>query len=59
MAQLKILDHRAKLVVDPDTNSHPLYVMGYEGNYYILNYDQVNGGECMKQFEGKITDSTA
>lgn len=54
-AQFKATDRRSKLAFGQDTNS--LYIIGHDGNFYMVTYDPVNGGECLKQFEGKVFEA--
>jgi hypothetical protein len=46
------LDSKTRVVFSQEANL--IYVIGYEGSFYTINFDPVNGGECLKQFEGKI-----
>jgi hypothetical protein len=54
-AQFKVSDRRSKLAFGADTNS--IYIIGHDGNFSMVNFDPVNGGECLKQFEGKVFDA--
>jgi len=51
-AQFKVFERRTKISFGQEANS--LYITGYDGNFYIVNFDTTNGGECLKQFEGKF-----
>ncbi len=51
LAQFKVYEKKTKVVFGQETNS--LYIVGYDGNFYIVNFDPSNGGECLKQFEGR------
>lgn len=51
VAQFKVYEKKTKVVFGQETNS--LYIVGYDGNFYIVNFDPSNGGECLKQFEGR------
>lgn len=51
-AQYKVFDRKTKVAFGQESNS--LFVVGYDGNFVMVNFDPVNGGECLKQSEGKI-----
>jgi len=51
-AQYKVLDSKTKVAFGKDENS--LYIIGYDGNFYTVTFDPVNGGECFKAFSSKI-----
>ena len=53
-AQFKVLDSKTNIAFGQEQNS--IYIVGYDGTFYMVNFDPVNGGECLKQFEGKIFD---
>ena len=52
LAQFKVNDRKTRVTFGQESNS--LYIAGFDGNFYIVNFDPVNGGECLKQFEGKL-----
>lgn len=51
-AQFRIPDIRAKVAFGPESNT--ILVVSEEGNYYVANFDPVNGGECLKQQQTKF-----
>lgn len=53
-AQFKLLDSKTRIAFSQEPNM--IYIIGYDGNFYTINFDPVNGGECLKQYEGKIFD---
>ena len=46
-AQFRIPDSKAKIGFGVDPNT--IIVVTYEGNYYVANFDPINGGDCLKQ----------
>jgi hypothetical protein len=54
-AQYKVLDHKTKIAFDPEGSA--FYIIGFDGNFYKVNYDPLTGGECIKEFEGKLLSS--
>ena len=55
-AQYKIPDRKATLAFGQDP--HSIHVMGIEGGFYTISYHPKDGGECQKQFEGKVFEAT-
>lgn len=51
-AQFRVVDNKTKVAFGPEPNS--IIVIAYEGNYYKANFDPVNGGECIKEYEDRI-----
>jgi len=51
-AQFKVLDHKTRIAFDPEGTS--FYIIGFDGNFYKVNFDPLTGGECIKEFEGKL-----
>lgn len=52
LAQYKAQDKKTKVAFAPESNL--LHIAGYDGNFVTVSFDPVNGGECVKQCEGKI-----
>ena len=51
-AQFKVLDHKTKIAFDPEGTS--FYIIGFDGNFYKVNFDPLTGGECIKDSESKL-----
>lgn len=51
-AQFRVSDLKTKVAFGPETNT--IIVVSEEGNYYVANFDPVNGGECLKQQQIKF-----
>jgi len=51
-AQYKVVDSKTKIAFGKEDNS--LFIVGYSGSFYTVQYDSNNGGECFKTFQGKI-----
>lgn len=46
-AQFRVSDNRTKTAFSSDSSQ--IIIISYDGNYYIASFDEVNGGECIKQ----------
>ena len=56
-AQYKVFEGKTKVAFGKEDKS--LYIIGYDGTFYSVFYDAVNGGECLKAYTTKIfNDST-
>jgi WD40 repeat protein len=53
-AQFKVQDRKTRLAFGQENS---VYIAGYDGHFYSINYDLVNGGECLKQFETTFHES--
>lgn len=51
-AQFRIPDSKAKVAFGSESNT--IIVVTEEGNYYVANFDPINGGECLKQTQIKF-----
>jgi len=51
-AQFRIKDRKAKLVFSH--TPYFVYIAGCDGQYYIINFETVNGGVCTTKFEGSF-----
>jgi hypothetical protein len=51
-AQYKVTDRKVRLAFGGDANS--VNIVGFDGNFYTVSFDSVNGGECMEQYKKKI-----
>ena len=51
-AQFRIQDSKSLVSFSPDSDS--LIVTTFEGNYYLANFDSVNGGECQTKKQTKF-----
>jgi len=51
-AQYKVIDSKTKIAFGKDDNS--MFIVGYSGSFYTVQYDPINGGECFKTFSSKI-----
>jgi len=51
-AQYKVMDSRTKVAFAKEDYS--IYIIGYDGNFYTVNYDPISGGECTNPIITKI-----
>ena len=55
-AQYKVLEGKTKVAFGKEDKS--LYIIGYDGTFYSVFYDDVNGGECLKAYTAKMFSET-
>ena len=54
-AQFKVQDSKTKVAFGAEENT--LIIISYDGNYYKITFDPINGGDCQKQEEKRIMGS--